>query len=235
MANGSNLTISPLYSTTGLVGYWPFEEGTGSSTADQSGSGNGGSWYGTPAGTNGTYYTGGKVGSYAGSFEGTGFVSLGNNSSLNDTGDITFVFWIDKTPTSVNNYPTFYNKNGQACSAGYIWMYLRSGALTYEYANGSTCQAKTLLNATQSSVNGWTQFAVIHLRSTKTIYAYVNGVQISSTTYGDTALPVNSGNAYIGTYQGNANYDPTTDMDDFRIYNRALSASEVQALYNAEK
>src|ERR1019366_4057587 len=56
IANGSNLTISPLYSPNGLVGYWPMEEGVGSSTSDQSGNGNTGTWNGTPTG--GSYYAG---------------------------------------------------------------------------------------------------------------------------------------------------------------------------------
>ncbi len=38
-ALGSNLTLSPLWSQSGLVGYWPLNEGSGSNTIDQSGLG----------------------------------------------------------------------------------------------------------------------------------------------------------------------------------------------------
>ncbi len=39
-AVGSNLTVNPLFNPSGLVGYWPMDEGTGSNTVDQSGNGN---------------------------------------------------------------------------------------------------------------------------------------------------------------------------------------------------
>ena len=67
-ALGSNLALSGLWNPSGLAGYWNFEEGSGSSTLDQSGDGNNGTWVGTPSGNNGTYYTAGKVGKYAGAF-----------------------------------------------------------------------------------------------------------------------------------------------------------------------
>src|SRR5690349_3758443 len=58
---GSNLSLSPLFNSNGLVGYWKFDEGGGASTTDSSGNGNNGSWSGTQQGTNG-YYSQGKVG-----------------------------------------------------------------------------------------------------------------------------------------------------------------------------
>src|ERR1039458_2261266 len=56
-AVGTNLALSGLWNPNGLVGYWNFEEGSGSSTIDQSGNGNNGTWSGAPAGNNSTYYT----------------------------------------------------------------------------------------------------------------------------------------------------------------------------------
>jgi prepilin-type N-terminal cleavage/methylation domain-containing protein len=81
--SGGTPTISALYNPTGLVGYWPMNEGTGSSTLDQSGNGNNGTWSGTPIGSNGTYYTGGIVGNYAGDFNGSNdYVNLGSSATL---------------------------------------------------------------------------------------------------------------------------------------------------------
>jgi len=81
LAEGTSYTISPLWNSSGLMGYWPFEE-SGSSTADASGNGSGGSWNGNPGGNNSTYYTGGKVGNYAGYFNNNAFVNLGNPADL---------------------------------------------------------------------------------------------------------------------------------------------------------
>src|SRR3990167_1519720 len=65
ITKGTDLTLSPLFNPSGLVGYWKFAEGTGTSTADSSGNGNRGTWGGT-----GSHWVTGKVGN-AGQFNGT--------------------------------------------------------------------------------------------------------------------------------------------------------------------
>src|ERR1022692_163019 len=68
---GSKLGLEPLdYGDPSLVGLWTFDEGTGSTTYDYSGSNATGSWNGTPAGTSG-YYSAGKIGGWAGTFDGS--------------------------------------------------------------------------------------------------------------------------------------------------------------------
>jgi prepilin-type N-terminal cleavage/methylation domain-containing protein len=59
---GSKIGMEPLdYGDASLVGYWTFDEGTGSTTYDYSGNNATGSWNGTATGTNG-YYSPGKIG-----------------------------------------------------------------------------------------------------------------------------------------------------------------------------
>ena len=73
---GTGLGLEPLdYGDSSLVGYWPMNEGSGSTSGvtqayDRSGNGNNGTWYGTAAGTSG-YYSPGKVGAWAGTFDGS--------------------------------------------------------------------------------------------------------------------------------------------------------------------
>src|SRR4030042_5775961 len=62
---GTDLNLSPIANTTGLVGYWKFDEGSGTTATDSSGNGNTGAWNGT-----GSRWATGKVGSYAGQFNG---------------------------------------------------------------------------------------------------------------------------------------------------------------------
>jgi|GEM_PF-2281269 len=61
---------------------------------------------------------------------------------------------------------------------------------------------------------------------------YADGVFVGSCFQSgniqSTAIPLNI-NAY------DSNLEPAATIDDARIYNRALSAAEIQALYNAEK
>ncbi len=55
------------FDQSGLVGYWPLNEGNGATAIDQSGNGGNGTWSGAQAGTSG-YYSVGKIGSWAGYF-----------------------------------------------------------------------------------------------------------------------------------------------------------------------
>jgi type II secretory pathway pseudopilin PulG len=92
--SGGTPIVSALYNPAGLVGYWNLNEGSGSSTIDQSGNVNNGTWSGTASGNNGTYYTGGKIGSNAGYFNGTNdYVNLGNPTALQVPNAISVVAW----------------------------------------------------------------------------------------------------------------------------------------------
>jgi hypothetical protein len=64
---------------------------------------------------------------------------------------------------------------------------------------------------------------------------YYNGIPLTITcTSGTSTTALASSAVLIGKYYGGG-YNTSGFMDDFRVYNRALSASEIQALYNAEK
>jgi prepilin-type N-terminal cleavage/methylation domain-containing protein len=218
MASGNNLTISPLYNTTGLVGYWPFEEGSGSSTADASGSGNAGSWGGTPAGTNGTYYAGGKVGNYAGEFGG----SSGNYISVSNipmTTSMTFAAWIQPT-TIPSSYPAIVQNS---FSGG---LYIQpSGAMFMQICNG-TCAN---VGGASAVVNTWQYVVGMYSYSSgsTTISLYVNGKSVGMSGTSLVSNTITGMSIGVQQYQGL--------IDDLRVYNRALSASEVQALYNSQK
>jgi hypothetical protein len=85
-------------------------DGSGSSTIDASGNGDNGTWNGTAAGTNSTYYTGGKVGNYAGAFNGSNdYVNLGNPSSLQVSNAISVTAWIQLTTLSSANLGIMYS------------------------------------------------------------------------------------------------------------------------------
>jgi prepilin-type N-terminal cleavage/methylation domain-containing protein len=101
LAKGTNYTISPLWNPSGLVGYWPMDEGTGATTQDASGNGNTGTATGTLP-----YYAAGKVGPYAGNFDGsTDYVKISWPMSPDITnsiqsGLVTFCAWINPSSAS---------------------------------------------------------------------------------------------------------------------------------------
>lgn len=225
LASGNNLTISPLWSTQGLVGYWPLNEGSGNSAADASGNGNTGSWSGTPAGNNGTYYTGGKVGSYAGDFDGsTDYVETGNANALAINSSLwTLSFWFMPSSSSGAN-TEFIVINGVITvnRFGVIWQGASSPLRIY---NGS------YYNSSQSAFTVGVWYFLTAVQGENILSLYINGLQDSSHTSGYTVTGVASPLS-IGKFS--SSYFPGL-VDDVRVYNRDLSPAEILAIYNAEK
>ena len=80
------------------------------------------------------------------------------------------------------------------------------------------------------SIGQWS-FVAVTLNGT-TLTFYVNNVSNSLTTAG--TPNASAGTIYIGDF-GNAGYHFNGSIDDVRIYNRALSAAEIKAIYDATK
>ena len=245
-AQGSSLSINPLYNPQGLVGYWPMDEGSGSSTIDASGNGNVGTWVGTASGTNSTYYTQGKVGAGAGVFDGSSnddHISL-PSASLSPTSAWTISAWVQPT--------------GSAASSGVIfskWESSNGIYVNYQFdiglggghdlrlhvgASPSGSGGVTYITGnTTMTLGQWYHVVGVFDGATQKLSVYVNGLSDAtpvSTTFSQCAT--NTANPYIGAFNFPwSNYQNafTGSIDDLRIYNRALSAAEIQALYNAEK
>jgi prepilin-type N-terminal cleavage/methylation domain-containing protein len=229
-AVGSSLTINPLFNPTGLVGYWPMDEGSGSSTQDVSGNNNIGTWSGNASGTNSTYYAQGKVGSYAGNFDGsTDKLNVSNSSStyssiLSAGSAFTIMAWINSTCVA---------------SPSSIFDKFLSDGVRFMLLGGGSCNLyiQTRLPLTSNAgplvpMSTWSQVGVT-MTSAGTVTFYVNGVGTSGGTNG-TAFTSAAALPYIGYSSNNGTYFSGL-IDDVRIYNRALSAAEIQALYNAER
>ena len=202
---GSALKYTPITRDHTLVGYWSFEEGSGNATStDYSGNNNNGTWYGTS-----THYGTGKVGTWAGSFNGSSdYVTF---PSIDITGtDFTRSAWI---------YP---KKSCYINDDAVRWFIFSTGRLRSS-ANGD-------IDGSTGNItfNAWNFVVSVYINATQELTNYVNGVQISSGTAGDitSAIAFEYGKGLSAPEY----FDGT--IDDVRIYNRALSAAEIQALYN---
>ncbi len=223
-AKGSNLALEPLdYGDPTLVGYWPLNEGSGNLAYDESGSGAYGTWNGTQAGSS-TYYGTGMNGGWAGYFNGS-----------ND--NITV-----PTSTSLNTY-----SNGYSVS---IWMYFNSpAATTEEFLVNRVIDIVTLSGSTSTEFRFqvpvsqmvytasaglwylpgiWYDVVVTYNSASSQLSIYVNGTLAyqatrSAGTGVPTALVIDPSGAFTGLIQG------------VRVYNRALTAAQVAALFSGGK
>lgn len=205
--------------TGGLVAAWAFNEGTGTSAADASGNGN------TGAITGATWTTSGRFGA-ALTFNGTSnSVGVNDAASLDLTSGMTVEAWV--YPTTLSGWRTVLMKEG---SGGLAWTLYGHDNGPHPAVTVNTGGAdQSLAGAQQLTLNTWTHLAATY--DGTTLRLYVNGTQTSTRTVGGNLLTTAGalrigGNAVWGEYFAGR-------IDEVRIYNRALTASQVQADMNA--
>jgi hypothetical protein len=98
--------------------------------------------------------------------------------------------------------------------------------LHWFYANDYTCSINDITNT-------WANITVTY--NPPTLVFYVNAVSQSTQTVTGTPNVSGSINLEIGKYTTNSNYNFSGSIANVQIYNRALSAQEVQQNYNAQK
>src|SRR3989344_1636262 len=202
--------------TSGLTGHWKFDEGTGTTATDSSGSGNTGTL------TNGPTWTTGKI-EGALSFDGVDdHVNAGNPTSLNLSSSLTLSAWI--YPNGLTGDRDIITKVGGGAD---YYFQVSNNQLQVGFANGGSWYSHSTTNASMP-LSTWTHVAGIFDDSANILTIYINGVQQGSQTV--TAVRMSSADpVHIGMGWPNQSWNGR--LDEARIYNRALTASDIQTLY----
>jgi hypothetical protein len=216
-------TLSSLGTTatqSGLVAYWPMDEASGTTTvSDSTGNGN------TGTSTSSTNVTTGKSGN-ARSFSGTEYISITDHSGLNGT-KMTVAGWVYPT-TFVTGAP-IYNRRTTPGNVGGVTVELNgtSGSVgCYFYISGAWRVASS---ATLLTLSQWNHVACTYDGSI--IKPYINGTIDSNTTSisgsinqpSSPSVEIARNISSAAKWQGN--------LDETRIYDRALTATEISNLY----
>ena len=201
-----------------LVGLWHFDEGEGTIAVDSSGNGNNGTIYGATR-------TEGKFGS-ALHFDGSDdYLQVFHQESLSVTGEITIMAWVKTTGT--NSYSRIASKkNGHYAQDGYELLYcpdilILGGLPDFDYAVGSG----------YSPDGEWHHIAGVIKGTTGTLY--FDGEEVT-TDPSVSPLSTTTHDLFIGRAEWtDTNYWFNGAIDEVKIYNRALSAEEIKADYEA--
>jgi hypothetical protein len=220
------LAAAALPANGSLVGYWKFDEGGGSVVSDSSGQGNHGTLVNPKANTWTNGYSGGGLYFDGTTGGGSTYVTIPDAPSLHITNAISFAAWV-RCDDPGRDAPIL-DKEGP-------------NKQTYWFGTFPTAHFGVLL-ATDTSgswaIQDRSQGALfqgmwIHLVSTwdgATIRHYINGVQLQETAAFTGPIVVSDTPLVIGA---NVPFNNTAFMgivDELRLYNHALSQTEITAL-----
>ena len=221
----SKLSLNPQHQTaqalsfdTNLISHYTFDETSGTTAGDSAGSNNG-TLIGGP-----TWSTGNIDGAL--SFDGTNYVNIPDNSTLEGFSSMTVATWINS-----NTAQSGSNRFAVGKGASYV--------LTFDHAvtnfqghfavyDGTTWYTSGTSENTVAS-NTWVHFVGVY--DGTNLKVYENGTESSSRNVGSFTIASNPNDLGIGA-NGSGGDKFSGVIDDVRIYNRALSASEITELYN---
>ena len=201
-----------------LMGWWTFEEGTGTTAVDWSGQGRHGMFVGEPQWVAG--YDGGAV-----EFDGSSYVDTGYTEDL---ATYTIACWV-KSPAAPSGAaasgPLHREQNYQ-----FNWNHgneVFRGAAAMN-AGGDWRDASYM----PLSANRWYHLAATY--DGTTFNAYRDGVLITSRPGGWGAPNAESGSLKLGRHATAAGNFFTGTVDEARVYNRALTAEEIVEAMNGD-
>lgn len=216
---GSNLNLWA--NASGLVGYWNFNENSGSTAYDYSGNNNNGILINSPI------WTSGKVGNALSLNGSNNYVNINDSSSLNfgSATDFTIEGWIKRNTTGSQ---FIFDKRSNS-TAGYIFYFDTSNGLALQVNGNNRYTNNTLIDTTS-----WHHVAISVDRDGY-INSYLDGVSLKLLTNFNGNLDTTNQATIGGRSFTQPLYLLNGLIDEFRVYNRILSSSEILAIYSAEK
>ena len=221
--------------TNGLVGYWPFNGNANDSSPTSNN--------GTVNGVNLTTDRFGNPNS-AYSYDGiSSNINFGNSNiyALTNTNILTFSVWINAERARFSQTAPYYKdcvfskyQDLSVVNSNYYFTVDgldSTNAITLATANGTNSIA------TPTELNSWIHYVVIYQSGPDNVKIYKNGILVINGT-----LNINSIQSMSNLYLG---YLPTSStnivqsnfkgkIDDFGIWNRALTQDEITSLYQSE-
>jgi hypothetical protein len=207
---------SKWWADEGLVLHLPFDEGSGTVVRDHSNNGNNGTIYGAT-------WVDGKYGK-ALDFNGVeDYVDIPYSASLDNFNELTISCWVYPHQFHDNTYYRHIIEKGwQNYGAFVLFQHRNLDVFVFEIRD--SVGQKSAYEAF-TAINTWYHIVCTFKRNDK-VTIYVNGKKGTEMPTLDESLTLNSAINIAGSTN-----DFNGIIDEIRIYNRALSANEIKALY----
>ena len=146
------------------------------------------------------------------------------NFTFNSASSFTYSFWYNRNSTSANGVLIM---NATNAAGNFIWIF-QAGATNSQFGTNKQ-QSAWIWAPTPSTTSVWTHIVCVYNAGTMTLYK--NNVQVATATFTHTNVTSANMPLYIGRGVGGDFYNGK--MDDVGIWNRALTACEINDLYNS--
>jgi hypothetical protein len=172
-----------------------------------------------------------KRGTAAASFNGSNYFERANDGRFSPD-NFTVALWV-KPANSAGSYQSIVTcRNGFNLTG---WMIYINGSNNLEFISGNggsvwSYSSDDIFSGI-GTINTWVHIAFTVTKSTNSVVAYINGTVKTSFTRlysNNTAYPLRIGAG--GEYANELMVKNGTLMDDFRFYNKVLTASEINSL-----
>src|SRR3989344_4780579 len=242
LASKINVPTNFLVLNTGLVGWWTFDgkdtpwtSATAATTLDKSGNGNTGTLTNMAQATSPTI---GKIGQGL-KFDGVDdIIEVTQSSSINDPLALTVSVWAKQSTLKTNGY---YISKADNSSGGHGWSFgsgnVANSSLSFVVHGFTTTDLSSISASGVITTNSWNHYVVTWdgSNTAANVRMYKNGVEVSyaTQTNGGSATPQSDSarNIKFARESGTGSTFFNVNMDDVRVYNRALSQAEIIELY----
>ncbi len=235
-----NHEISSPSSETNLQAYYKFNDGSGQVLADASSNnydGQLGSTTGVDTSDPTWLNVDAAVADKMGTFDGTSNYATINNTTDINTGsnypNRTISVWFNATDISKSGKQVIFEEGGYI--NGFSIYVFNSRVYIAGWAESNSWSG-TYFNSTSISSGTWHHAALV-LSGSSTFTAYLDGVQIGTTTTSVSSLPSHSGDISIGRNGGTQFHDGDDNtvnsyfqgsIDELRIWNEARSLADIK-------
>jgi len=215
---GTTAPSSDIY----FVGHWRLDDGSGLIAADDRYTSDG-----VLYNMNGNEWTTGKI-SGALEFNGSNdYIQIPHDSSLNGTTQLTYAAWV--YPHSWSGVRQIMSKSVHGGGSGRAQMGVFSEG-NILYGRAETNSGRKNIGTTLTTLNEWAHIAVVFDSVSMSIY--IDGSLANSMTFSNTSLIQTTDDICISKRVGTNQYYFNGLIDDVRVYNRAISSSEILTIYN---